>query len=126
MATVLELSAPYENHLLPVAHPGEGVCSTCRTVVVGGYRSCFQCNRHRGTLGATSDAVAFVALAVKGEQLARDLWVYKSNYTDAARQRPFYGLAALLWRWLSDHEACLAAASGVSEFAVVTTVPSRR
>lgn len=34
-------------------------------------------------------------------------------------------LAAILWRFLEQHEVCVARAAGVSEFGIVTTVPSR-
>lgn len=75
-------------------------------------------------LDGTADAVSFTALAVKTEQFARDLWVYKNGRTAEVRQSPRMGLAAVLWRSLARHERCLAAAAAVPEFAVVTTVPS--
>jgi predicted phosphoribosyltransferase len=33
-------------------------------------------------------------------------------------------MAALLWRYLADHERCIAAAAGVPSFPIVTAVPS--
>jgi hypothetical protein len=75
-------------------------------------------------LPAAASAVGFTALAVKGEQLARDLWVYKNGPSDGIRWPPRLGLAAVLWRSIELHEQCLAAAARVSGFSIVTTVPS--
>ena len=75
-------------------------------------------------LPATASAVGFTGLAVKTEQLARDLWVYKNGRSDDIRRAPRLGLAAVLWRSLALHERCLATAARVSDFSVVTTVPS--
>jgi hypothetical protein len=125
--TVVELSAPYENHLIPVLPAGPGVCAICHTVVVGDWPRCFKCNAAPSELPATANAVGFVALAVKGEQLARELWFYKDQrYPASTRQKPTFGLAAILWRWLAEHEPCLAEAAGTDEFPVVTTVPSTK
>lgn len=123
MPSVQELSAPYENHLLRVLPAGPGVCSVCHTFVLGDFDRCYQCNEARQLLPSTTDAIGFVALAVKEEQLARELYVYKgTNARAAARTR--FRLAAVLWRWLADHEDCVAEAADVVRFPVVTTVPS--
>ena len=124
MATVTDVSAPYANHLRTVLATQDGVCAVCHSIVLPSYERCYQCNQAADRLTATADAVAFVALAVKGEQLARELWTYKNGATEAVRREPRTGLSAVLWRWLSLHEGCVAAAAGVDEFAIVTTVPS--
>ncbi|MHB8264253.1 MAG: hypothetical protein ACYDGY_11030 [Acidimicrobiales bacterium] len=124
MATVGELSAPYQNHLLPVMPSGDGVCRACHAYAAANHHYCYQCKQARASLPTMASAISFVALAVKGEQLARDLWVYKNKWSLEARKRPQLGLAAVLWRWLALHERCLAAAAGVNRFPVVTTVPS--
>jgi phosphoribosylpyrophosphate synthetase len=68
-----------------------------------------------------------VALAVKDEQLARDLYQYKDpRQSERERHRLRLGLAAVLWRWLSHHEACLSRSVGIEEFSIVSTVPSTR
>ena len=125
MATVSELSAPYENHLRAVLPAGDEVCPVCHTFLTGGYALCYQCNEARRWLPFTADAVNFVALAVKGEQLARELWVYK-NGTTAGAGRIRLGLSAVLWKALAQHENCLARAAGVVEFPIVTMVPSTK
>jgi predicted amidophosphoribosyltransferase len=124
VATVLELSAPYENHLLPVLPSSAGVCAVCHSFVAGDWPLCYQCNQAVRLLPKTADALGFVALAVKGEQLARDLSVYKNSQSLQARTRPRLGLAAVLWRWMESHERCLATEAGTDGFQVVTTVPS--
>lgn len=123
MPTVLDLSAPYQNHLRPVLAGARGVCGVCHTSVAGGYPLCYQCMTARSRLAVTADAVGFTALAVKDEQLARELWAYKNGRADI-RPRTQLGLAAVLWRSLAQHEVCLAAAASVSGFSVVTAVPS--
>ena len=66
-------------------------------------------------LGMAWSKIDFVlditALAVKTEQLTRDLWVYKNGRSDDVRRTPQLVLAAVLWRSLAVHERCLAAAA---------------
>ncbi|MFJ9802843.1 hypothetical protein [Streptomyces wuyuanensis] len=70
-----------------------------------------------------ADAVAPLSLALKGEQYANELWRYKN--TQGPQQQYFLmGLAAVLWRFLAVHEACVAARCAVSSFQHITTVPS--
>ena len=104
MPTVAELTAPYGNYLIPVRAVGPGVCSICRTSVVGAYLNCWQCNEAIRRLPSTADAVAVISLALKGDQLAYELSGYKNSSSLAARERMTFGLAAVLWRWLGSHE----------------------
>lgn len=124
MVRMSDLCALYDGHLLPVLPQGNGVCPICHGLLSSGTGYCYQCKEAQSKLPATADVIGFIALAVKGEQLATDLWVYKSSRVHEARLRPQLGLAAVLWRWLSLHESCLASASGVDSFPIVTTVPS--
>ena len=124
MTRISDLCALYDGHLLPVLPKGDGICPVCHGLPSAGSLYCYQCREARSSLPETAKVVGFIALAVKGEQLATDLWVYKSSRTHEARIRPQLGIAAVLWRWLSLHEGCLASASGVDGFPVVTTVPS--
>ncbi|KOV59828.1 hypothetical protein ADL01_34450 [Streptomyces sp. NRRL WC-3618] len=70
-----------------------------------------------------ADAVVPVSLALKGEQYANELWRYKNA---AGPQQQYFrmGLAAVLWRFLALHEACIAAHCAVTGFDTITTVPS--
>ncbi|MFL6074056.1 MAG: hypothetical protein ACJ73S_11735 [Mycobacteriales bacterium] len=123
--TVDDVAAPYGNYLLPVPSRGTGVCTVCRTAV-GEFRTCYQCHEAKRLLGAgRADAVAFVSLAPRGEQLARELFTYKQNtVAEAQRRRMMFGLAAVLWKWLGMHEHCIAALVGSQQFDIVTSVPS--
>jgi predicted amidophosphoribosyltransferase len=124
VATVAELSEPYRNHLIPVLPPGRGVCAVCWTAVDPGFRLCFQCNAARnGFRQGLADVVVPVALAVKREQLAHELWHYKYDVDPSVRSRLTTRLGAVLWRFLGQHEKHIAEAAGVPEFSIVTTVP---
>jgi hypothetical protein len=121
--TATQLTERYANFLLPVLSTGAGVCEVCGTAVVGGWPRCYQCNQAHTRLDAVADTVDFVALAVKEEQLAYELWKYKGQ-PSAAQSEIALRLAALLWRWLTTHEACFTGAAGCERFPLVTTVPS--
>lgn len=123
MPTVDEVSGPYANHLLPVLPSGAGVCEVCHTTCRPEWSRCYQCTQSLYALSDTADAVNFVALSVKGEQLAYELWLYKSG-REQVRARPTLGLAAVFWRWLAIHERCVARVARVDEFSMVTSVPS--
>ncbi len=126
MATVQELSEPYANYLLPVLPAQSGVCSICHTSIAGTYLQCWTCNSSIRNLNSRADALSFVALAVKEGQLAQELAYYKSDVSFPSRARTEDGLAAVLWRWLKSHEACVARRAGVDNFPLVTVIPSTR
>lgn len=124
MASVFELSEPYRNHLIPILPPGPGVCGVCWTAVSQGFHLCFQCNKaHSSFRQGLADAVVPIALAVKREQLAHELWHYKYDVDQTVRSRLTRRLGAVLWRFLGQHEKHIAAAVGVPEFSIATTVP---
>jgi hypothetical protein len=127
VATVVELSEPYRNHLVPVLPPNPGVCAVCWTAVDPEFRLCFQCNavRNRFRQGL-ADVVVPIALAVKREQLAHELWHYKYDVDPSVRSRLTIRLGAVLWRFLGQHEKHIAEAIGIPEFSIVTTVPGTR
>lgn len=119
LRTVEEISSPLEHYLIRVpAVAGEDVCTVCRGSVYDGYSVCFQCNEaNRKLRHLRLDTLSFVSLAPAGEQLARDLYTYKMpNVPAHLRNQRRLGLAAVLWRWLSLHEVCLAASSGFPGF----------
>lgn len=124
MATVAEVSAPYENFLIPVLKPGEKVCSVCKTAILPDWKTCYQCNQQRLILTHTADVVAPIALAVKQEQWTHELSSYKNSPNAAARQTLSIGLSAVLWRWLDIHEECLVREAAVEAFPLVTAIPS--
>ncbi len=117
MPTVSALSAPYGNFLLG-PRPGPGVCEVCFDLTAGPPR-CHHCARPDRAIAT----VAPISYSVAHEQLHHALAGYKRPPADVA-QRFQLELAAVVWRHLERHEACLARAAGVAGFNVVTTVPS--
>jgi len=120
MPTVGELSALYENVLLG-PRPGPDVCSTCFNFTAG-YDRCYACSYGRPEQPAL-DALAPISYSVAHEQLHHALASYKRLDGDVARRLQVI-LAAILWRFLNDHERCLAQAANAPGFDIVTTVPS--
>src|ERR1700678_2972396 len=91
----------------PGAPPGSAAaCGVCRGPVLPGFARCYQCDRH-GLLGPglLADAVVPISYAVKGTDLAADLWRYKNWPTPSAAARA--GLLALLLAFLHDHGPCV-------------------
>jgi hypothetical protein len=117
MASVEELSEPYAEFML-APRRGPGVCELCLDFTQGDRR-CRSCSQ------TESSPSAFVAISysVGGEQLHHALLGYKRLRGAEARDLE-RELGAVLWRFLSRHEACLANAAGVDAFEIVTTVPS--
>jgi len=117
MPTVGELSALYEGFLVGPLH-GRDVCEICLTFT-DGYERCHACRRCPQWL----DAVAPISYSVAHEQLHHALVAYKRLNGEVARRLQL-GLAAVLWRFLERHEACVAARARVAGFDLVTAVPS--
>jgi predicted amidophosphoribosyltransferase len=118
MPTVAELSDLYANFMLG-PRPGPGVCEVCFTFTGGDYARCLPCARTENHL----DLVAPISYSVGGAQLHHALAGYKRLPGPIAR-RVQVELAAVLWRFLAEHEACVARAAGTRRFGLVTTVPS--
>lgn len=77
-------------------------CRTCRGPVQSGFARCYQCDLAHGRYGGLlADAVAPVAYAVKGGQLAADLWRYKSGRSGATEAGA--RLASMLSGFLREH-----------------------
>lgn len=88
-------------------------CRICRGPVLRGYALCYQCDQARQVAGGLlADAVAPVAYAVKGGDLARDLWRYKSETggADESASR----LRELLSAFLDEHGASVWRAAGMA------------
>jgi predicted amidophosphoribosyltransferase len=117
MPSVRELTEPYENFMLGPRR-GPDVCGICFNFTRG-FSRCYAC-AHREQL---IDVVAPISYSVAGEQLHHALAAYKRLTGDVAR-RLGVELAAVLWRYLAEHERCIARAAGQAEFELVTTVPS--
>jgi predicted amidophosphoribosyltransferase len=118
MPTVAELSGAYENFLLN-PRPGAGICRRCFTFVDPGYSTCYPCRQMSQML----ESYVPISYSIAHGQLHRALAGYKRAGGSTARRLQL-GLGAVLWRFLVDHEPCLATAAGAPAFDLVTTVPS--
>src|SRR5271157_1589252 len=138
MPTVAELTELYTNFMLG-PRVGPEVCSTCFNFTRG-YDRCYACAHSEAWLAA----VAPISYSVSQEQLHHALANYKRLGGEVAR-RLRVELAAVLWRFLADHERCIARSVGANRptgpaagssstaqadgtqpapFPLVTTVPS--
>jgi predicted amidophosphoribosyltransferase len=115
--SVRDLSTLYENVMLGPRR-GPDVCATCFNFTAG-YQHCYGCAYGRPVL----DAVLPISYSVAGEQLHHALASYKRLDGEVAHRLGAI-LAAILWRFLAEHESCLAGAAGAEKFQLVTTVPS--
>src|SRR5579862_4933204 len=96
-------------------------CRTCRGPVQAGFARCYQCDlAHARCAGLLADVVAPVAYAVKGGQLASDLWRYKSGMPGAAEAGA--RLAAMLAVYLGEHGDQVWRATGMAAGPELTAV----
>jgi predicted amidophosphoribosyltransferase len=120
--TVEEAANTYIRAMRPVEPVRPGICSVCHTFCNPDFSRCFQCAQDDGPL----DVVAPITYSEHLSQMHTVLRGYKDG-NDAA-QRGFMGvrLAAILWKFLEQHESCIARAAGLAgpRFDLVTTVPS--
>lgn len=87
--------------------------------LIEGHERCYACE-HGGTALA---AMLPITYSIGHEQLHHALAGYKRSGGRVSRHLAVE-LAAMLWRFLDRHEACLASAAGTDRFQVVATVPS--
>jgi len=116
----LRLSEEFAGALRNVAPPGPGVCPVCWTFHDPDFARCHACPER-----SELDVVAPISYALDGGELACALRGYKDE--PRARDRYHHGirLAAVLARFLGEHEGHVARAAGTDAFDVVTVVPSR-
>ena len=97
---------------------GPGVCLDCFNLT-DGYERCYACSRGELHL----DAMVPISYSIGHEYLHHALAGYKR--LEGSRAAAMTGqVAGILERFLSRHEACVAAAAGIAGFDLVTTVPS--
>ncbi|HEX6449391.1 MAG TPA: hypothetical protein VF060_08015 [Trebonia sp.] len=99
-------------------------CRTCRGPVLPGYAICYQCDQAtRIAGGLLADAVAPISYAVKGGDLARDLWLYKSGLDGAVESAS--RICTTLSEYLDEHGASVWRAAGMPDGpGAVAVVPS--
>jgi predicted amidophosphoribosyltransferase len=118
--SVDEVSAPYANFMLNPAPAGAGICSTCWRFSNPDFSTCYEC----GHQPAAASAVVPITYSIEREQMHHSLRNYKDGATTRIRDRFTVELAAVAWRFLRDHEPCMATAAGAPSFQTVTVVPS--
>jgi hypothetical protein len=88
-------------------------CRTCRGPVQAGFARCYQCDLAHGRFGGLlADVVVPVAYAVKGGQLAADLWRYKSGLPGAAEAGA--RLTVMLSGFLRQHAGRVWRSAGIA------------
>jgi len=85
-----------------------------------GQDTCYPC----GWEPRFADAVVPISYSVHFGQLHTALAQYKRTTGTVVARRLQMELAAVLWRFLREHESCLARNAGVAGFDLATTVPS--
>ena len=122
--TVVEASAAYQRAMRNIPRDRSDTCKVCHTFMdpnpsYGG--ECISCGRQPNGF----DLVAPISYSEHGGQLHTALWTYKNAEQEPVRTYAAVRLESILWRYIEDHESCLAAAVGVpGRFDLVTTVPS--
>lgn len=119
--TVDEVSAPYANFMVNPAPSGPGICSVCWRFAKEPYTTCYECE---WDVPQVANVVVPITYSIEREQMHHSLRHYKDGATPKIRDRFTFDLAAVLWRFLREHEGCVAALVGVTSFDRVTVVPS--
>jgi len=115
-----EASEAYERSMRNMAPAGPGVCRVCWAFVDADYETCYACGHQPANL----DVVVPITYSEHLGQMHTALRNYKDGATAEIRGYAAVRLAAILWRFLRQHENCVAAAAGVEAFDLVTVVPS--
>lgn len=119
--TVDEASTAYERSMRNVlSGQTPGICGQCKTFVDAQYSECLSCRRQPNP----AQTVVPITYSLHGGQMHHALRSYKDDLTTSARRYASVRLAGILWRFLDLHEQCVARDAGVSQFDLVTTVPS--
>jgi predicted amidophosphoribosyltransferase len=115
-----EASETYERAMRNIAAAGPGICRVCRGFNDPDYETCFKCGHRPDSL----DAMVPITYSEHLGQMHLALRNYKDANRASIRRHDAIRLAAILWRFLRDHESCVAHAAGVDSFDLVTIVPS--
>lgn len=115
-----EASGAYERAMRNIAPAGPGICRVCRGFIDPDYDTCYKCGFQPDSL----EVMVPISYSEHLGQMHLALRNYKDGGSRAIRRHDAIRLAAILWRFLRDHEACVARAAGVEDFDLVTIVPS--
>lgn len=116
-----EASEAYERAMRNVAPAGPNICAICRTFIdpAKGKR-CYPCAVQPDNL----NAVVPITYSENLGQVHTALRNYKDGRSHGVRRQAAIRLAAILWRFLREHEGCVSDAAGVAGFDLATIVPS--
>ncbi len=103
-----------------IAPTGPGICRVCWGFIDPDYDTCYRCDHQPDSL----DVMIPITYSEHLGQIHLALRNYKDGSSESIRRHDAIRVAAILWRFLRDHESCLARASGSSDFDLVTIVPS--
>jgi predicted amidophosphoribosyltransferase len=117
-----EASQAYERAMRNIMAAGPGICRVCWGFNDPDYETCFKCGHRPDCLGVMDPITYSEHLG----QMHLALRNYKDANSAAIRRHDAIRLAAILWRFLRDHELCVARAAGVDSFDLVTIVPSSK
>jgi len=125
MPTAEELTDPHVTTYVPPPAAGPGICRTCHNAS-GGYPRCYSCNESRKEVSAL-DLIVPVSLTRTDQeaQLHNVLRDYKYSPDEEVRAAHRLHIAALLWRFLDRHTACIERAAGRG-FDTLAIVPSKQ
>lgn len=115
-----EASQAYQRAMRNIAPAGPGICRVCWGFVNPEYDTCYKCDHQPDSL----DVVVPITYSEHLGQMHLALRNYKDGGSENIRRHDAIRLAAILWRFLESHEACVARAAGADAFDLVTIVPS--
>lgn len=119
---VNEASEAYERAMRNIVAAGPGICRICWTFMNPDFETCRSCDNQPDCL----DAVVPITYSEHLGQMHLALRNYKDSRNASIRRHDAVRLAAILWRFLRDHESCVARAASVDGFDLVTIVPSSK
>lgn len=117
---VHEASQAYERAMRNIAPAGPGICDVCWGFSNPDFETCFKCGHEPNSL----DVMVPITYSGHGGQIHLALRNYKDGGSESVRRYAAIRLAAILWRFLEDHEACVARGAGADQLDLVTIVPS--
>lgn len=115
-----EASQAYQRAMRNIVPAGPGICRVCWGFIDPDFDTCYKCGHQPECL----DVMVPITYSEHLGQIHLALRNYKDGDSDGIRRHDAIRLAAILWRFLGDHEACVARAAGVDDFDFVTIVPS--
>jgi predicted amidophosphoribosyltransferase len=115
-----EASEAYQRAMRNIAPAGPGICRVCWGFIDPAFATCYTCGHQPDCL----DVMVPITYSEHLGQMHLALRNYKKAGSKTVRRHAAIRLAAILWRFLREHEECVAAAADVAGFDVVTIVPS--